>query len=293
MTFSLLFPGLVAVLLGVAAGWYRWPMRPTVTFRVLTLISAVTATTAFIVIALGAIGFLARSGLVLALIDRCPVISLHHDVGIVEGLTAVILLAAVLGRIRRVITQHRRAIAGTQGHRFRLLDTDQPVAFAAPGNPGCVVVSNGLLNALNPRERQVLFAHERAHLQQNHHRYLFTGALAVAVVPLLKPLVAQLRLATERCADEAAAKVMDGDRKLVAVSIARAALATNDYAGTVGAFGGGSIPFRVNALLNEPLSTRVSAAAMAVTAIVAAATVAASSVQAHHFWELVRHVCGL
>lgn len=292
MTISLVLPGLVAVVVGVGAGLYRWPTRPSATIRVLTLIAATTATTAFVVITLAAAGFFARSALILALIKWCPVIPLHHEVGVFEGTLAAALLGAALMRIRRVVQQRRWAIAGTEGHRFQVLDTDQPIAYAAPGNPGCVVVSNGLLGALGARERQVLFAHERAHLHQNHHRYLLVGALAVAVVPPLKPLVEQLRLATERAADEAAVKAMNGDRELVAVSIARAALATTDYAGTVGAFGGGSIPFRVTALLDEPLSARVTGAAMAITVAAAATAVVASSVQLHHFVELAGHICG-
>ncbi len=292
MTVSLILPGLVAVLVGVSAGFYRWPMRPAVTVRLLTLIAAVTATTAFVVIAVAAVGLFARSALVLALIEWCPVIPLHHEVGLVEGAIAGLLLAASLVRMRKVIRCHRWAVAGTQGRRFQVLDTEQPIAYAAPGKPGCVVVSNGLLDALSPRERQVLFAHERAHLEQGHHRYLLIGAIAVAVVPLLRPLVEQLRLATERCADEAAVEAMEGDRELVAVSIARAALATTDYAGTVGSFAGGSIPLRVDALLGEPTSTRIATAAMATTIVAAVAAVGASSVQVHHFLELVAHVCG-
>lgn len=292
MTISLILPGLVAVFVGVSAGMYRWPMRPAATVRVLSLIAAVTAATALVVLVLATAGLLARSALVLSLLEMCPVIPLHHEVGFVEGSIAGILLVAALARARRVVSEYRWAVAGTHGRRFQVLDTEQPIAYAAPGNPGCVVVSNGLLDALSPRERQVLFAHERAHLEQSHHRYLLIGAMAVAAVPPLRPLVEQLRLATERCADEAAVEVMDGDRELVAVSIARAALATTDYAGTVGAFAGGSIPLRVDALLSEPTPTRTTTAAMSATVLAAIAAVAASSLQVHHFLELAAHVCG-
>jgi Zn-dependent protease with chaperone function len=268
-------------------------MRPTATIRALTFIAAITAGTALTVLTLATAGFLARSAVMLALLEMCPVIPLHHEVGFVEGTIASILLLAAGVRMRKVVVDHRWAVAGTSGHRFQVLDTEQPIAYAAPGKPGCVVVSNGLLEALSPRERQVLFAHERAHLEQGHHRYLLIGALAVAVVPPLRPLVEQLRLATERCADEAAVQAMEGDRELVAVSIARAALATTDYAGTtVGAFAGGSIPLRVNALLGDPTSTKVAAAAMTATGVAAIAAVGASSLQVHHFIELATHVCG-
>ena len=54
------------------------------------------------------------------------------------------------------------------------------IAFAVPGDPGCVVVSRGLLDRLEPRERKVVFAHERAHLRLGHHRYLHASEVAAA-----------------------------------------------------------------------------------------------------------------
>ena len=36
-------------------------------------------------------------------------------------------------------------------------------AYAVPGWPGRIVVTAGMLDALNPDERRVLLAHERAH----------------------------------------------------------------------------------------------------------------------------------
>ena len=198
-------------------------MPPLVTVRVLTFIAAVTATTALTVVLVAAAAFLTRSTMAMTVIGWCPIIPLHREIGLAEGVVVFVLLSVVVWRVGGVVLRHRRAVAGTNGQRFQVLDTPQPIAYAVPGKPGCVVVSNGLLSALDPWERQVLFAHERAHLHQNHHRFLFAGALAVAVVPLLRPLVGQLRMATERCADEAAVVAVGGDRWLVAASIARAA----------------------------------------------------------------------
>lgn len=156
---------------------------------------------------------------------------------------------------------------------------------------GWVVVSRGLLDALAPRERQVVVAHERAHLHHKHHRYLLAGELAVAVVPTLRPLVAEFRSATERSADESAVVALGGDRQLVALTVARAAITRSAYDGLVGAFGGASIPDRVNALVGPPDRVASTVFALSVGATTAVLAVAAGSLEAHHLVELIGHVC--
>ena len=291
MTFSLVLPGVVAVLIAVAAGHVRWSNKPAVAMRLLTAVAALASATAFLVVLAVAVGFAARTSVGLALLERCPRLSLHHSVGTVEGSVALLILAAMTFRSIQVIHRRFSAVKGTRGRHIAVLQTDEPIAYAAPGKPGCVVVSSGLLHQLDTEERRVLFAHERAHLRQNHHRYLLVGALATAIVPMLGRLVDQLRLATERCADEAAVATMGGDREVVAVSIGRAALATASFHGTVGAFGGGSIPTRVEALLFEPAPS-IGRRLIVVALLVGVAALAASSIQLHHLWALVAHVCG-
>ena len=49
-----------------------------------------------------------------------------------------------------------------------------------------IAVSTGMLRALEPAERRVLFAHDRSHLyhrHDRHDRHLLAGALAAAVNP--------------------------------------------------------------------------------------------------------------
>lgn len=279
------------MLIAVAAGHVRWSNKPAVAMRLLTAVAGLASATALLLVLTVVLGFAARTSLGLALLERCPRLSLHHRVGNVEGTLALVLLAFMTFRSVRVIRRRLWAVRGTRGRHIAVLQTDEPIAYAAPGRPGCVVVSRGLLQELDAEERRVLFAHERAHLRQNHHRYLLVGALATAIVPMLGRLVDQLRLATERCADEAAVATMGGDREVVALSISKAALATTSFNGTVGAFGGGSIPTRVEALLFEAppwLGRRL----MAVAMVVGVAAVASSSIQVHHLWGLVAHVCG-
>ena len=291
MSVSLITPAIVVVLLAMIAGRVRWSDAPKMATRVLTAIVALASATVVLVLLAVAGGFIGRSSIGLAVLERCPKLGLvQHHVGAVEGTISLLALAVIGFRVVRVLRMRRWALRGTKGRHLLVLRTNEPIAYAAPGKPGCVVVSRGLLRELSSEERRVMFAHERAHLRQNHHRYLLVGAIATAIAPVLSGAVEQLRLATERCADEAAVKVMDGDREAVAVSIGRAALATTAFGGAVGAFGGGSIPLRVQALLDEPRTSLVRRV-FVVAMVVSVAVAIGSSVQVHHLYELVAHVC--
>lgn len=291
MTLGFLLPGLGLLALSVALGIGRWDPPLKVTVRALTIVAAVAAGTVALVVVATAVGFVLGPARQADIVEWCRIVPLHHKVGPIEGLLAVTASLLMAVRVGLVVHRRRIAVRGTAGRRLSVLKTAEPMAYAAPGRPGCVVVSTGLLSALDPRERQVVFAHERAHLRQRHHRYLLIGAIALAIMPLLKPLVERLRLATERCADEEAAAILGGDRHLVATTIAKAALTKTAYGGVVPAFNGGPVVARVNALIGVPPSmwtTRVGLVAMVGGTL---SSVGAGSIQLHHLWVLVDHVC--
>ena len=105
-----------------------------------------------------------------------------------------------------------------------------PHAVAVPGrggNHGRILVTSGMLAALDHDERAVLLAHERAHLRERHHWLRAVVDAAAAVNPLLRPARDTVAFLLERCADEAAADTV-GSRTLAARSLVRAALATTD-----------------------------------------------------------------
>lgn len=291
MSLELVLPGLIVVALSAASGLVRWRLEPMATVRVLSGIAAIAASTTMLILVTGVAGVATRVPFVSSIVELCGLIPRRHNVSYVEGAAASLLAAVVALRMWRVIQRRRWAVQGTRGRRLAVLDTAEPIAYAAPGSPGCVVVSRGLLDALEPRERQVVFAHERAHLRLNHHRYLLVGELSLAVVPLLGRVVEQLRLATERSADESAVSALGGDRRLVATTIAHAAVTTSVFHGTVGALGGASVPMRVQALLSPLTGTdsRWVAMATAVTVLVAVG----GSAQTHHLYRVISHVCGL
>jgi beta-lactamase regulating signal transducer with metallopeptidase domain len=175
---------------------------------------------------------------------------------------------------------------------FVVLPTDAPAAFAVPGDPGCVVVSAGMLRALDVDERRVLLAHEQAHLDRGHHRYLWVADMATAAVPLLRPLRSRVRFATERWADEEAVSAVD-DRRLVARTLCRAALAQDAYLGPAMALAEFGVPARVEALLAESPTRTVldRIGLMGTTAMTVLAGALASSVQLHHLVALATHLC--
>jgi hypothetical protein len=114
-----------------------------------------------------------------------------------------------------------------------------------------------MLRALEPAEREALFAHERAHLTGRHHLFLRLSRLTQIVHPALRGLHEPLVYALERWADERAADAV-GDRRLAARAVARAALAAKSVEGpafrpgTVPGVASGPVPRRVAALLAGP-----------------------------------------
>ncbi len=287
---QLLLPAAVVLGVAVLVGLVPLPLRPAVAVQVLTFTSAVAGLLFVLVLAVLSVGFIGGQPLIASVLESCPTVPVHHRVGWAVGAPAVIGLSAVSWRMRNVFRRRRWAISGTEGRRFAVLEQPEPIAFAAPGTPGCVVVSSGLLGVLEPRERQVVFAHERAHLDQRHDRFLLVTALSTAAVPLLRPVSRRLRHATERCADEAAVVAVGGDRDLVAAAIARVALASQDR-GRLG-FGGGSVPARVGALLGPPADAAAMPVGLMAAAPFAAAIVGGFTLQIHHFVEVIAHVCG-
>lgn len=192
-----------------------------------------------------------------------------------------------------------------------LVVTDEAAADAyalpgRPGHPGRIVVTTGMIEALDERGRATLLAHERAHLDHHHYAYTNVARLAAVANPLLRPLATAVEYTVERWADEQAARVV-GDRRQVAATIARAAIAAKNSRPTarigmaLGAVfghseapslsGAGPVPRRVAALLEQAPGRRLLliAAGVVVLALTCACLLeAANDLQdlvslAHHY----------
>jgi hypothetical protein len=183
-------------------------------------------------------------------------------------------------RSRRYV---RRLSAGLpSGERVVFVDDDAPHAYAVGGRHPHIVVSRGLMRTLSGPERRAVLAHETAHVNHHHHRYLLAVRLSAALYPMLRPSVPVAVLAVERWADEETAASV-GDRTLVARALLRAALAGAEHGRMprgVLAHTTGDVSRRVRALMAEPPRQRRSITV--VTAALLVATVAAPGIAANN-----------
>ncbi|WP_406513857.1 M56 family metallopeptidase [Streptomyces sp. NBC_00161] len=221
-----------------------------------------------------------------------PLNSGSPDAVIAIAVTAGALLAWCTARLVRGVrgrwTQLRHAgkLAAQADGELVVLPDEHPDAYALPGSPGRIVVTTGMLRALPAPEREVLIAHERAHLRERHHIFTAVVDLAGLCHPALRTLREPLAYALERSADEAAARAV-GSRRLTARAIGRAALATRASSAAGRTRPGlalsattGPVPRRVAALLGhatESRTTRPLAQRAAVLALVACLALSAGA----------------
>jgi hypothetical protein len=137
-------------------------------------------------------------------------------------LVVAVRLVALVVRQRDVMAAVRPVLAQPGGELVVIPD-QRPLAFAAPGRPGRIVVTDAMLAALTAPQRRVVLAHERAHLSGRHSVALTMAGLAAAANPILTPVQHAVAFLCERDADERAVCAV-GDRALVAEALAAAAL---------------------------------------------------------------------
>ncbi len=98
------------------------------------------------------------------------------------------------------------------GDDVRLLDRDDPIALTVGWWRPTVLLSDGLLRRLSTRGRDVVLAHERAHVARGDSRIASLERLAAALLPqvVARPLLAQIDLAREQACDAVAARSAGG-----------------------------------------------------------------------------------
>ncbi len=282
-------PLVVSLLAALSARWIAGRLQP----RTATWL--LTASAVLLAAATGA----ALAALAATVIGQVPVLASigHWSVQVLRrndptsvslSIVACVLLGAAVAAACRAGYRRVRALAAAAGTarclpcigQLAVLDDPEPDAYALPGLPGRIVVTSGMLDALDERERQVLVAHERAHLACGHYLFVTATHLAAAANPLLRPVEAAVRYAVERWADEVAAGRI-GDRRVAAVTVGKAALLTTaDRRAPSPALSmvtrklrrAGPVPRRVAALLAAPPGPRPLLLAVAVIVLGLAAT---------------------
>ena len=293
MTVSVYLPLLLALPLAFAApriaargapGPAAW------TLAVTAVLAALASTWSLVMLALTMLDDVPP----LSALDDHPAPELPEPVPGPVALIAGVLLVGAGVRLfidarRRVVTNRRLRAIGDPRPDMVVADWAEPLAVAVPGRArghGHLLVTTGILRLLNPAERQVVFAHERAHLAHRHHRLTAAAAAAAAVNPLLVPVRRAVEFLVERWADEVAAADV-GDRDLTARTVARAALAASG-SGSNGVLriDGGVVVRRVRALSQPrpaPLRRR-----LAGPVLVAAATLAVAAMATEAFLDLAQ-----
>lgn len=289
---TLMGPALGAVVLAFAASGAQRRLRPAVAAWTITILAVLASTAAAAGAAVVSMPWIVRLPWLADRIGWCRSFASTHDAPPAWlGVAASGALAAMIGAGARALWLDRRMRRLAAPPGVSLLASEQPVAYAAPG--GAITVSTGMLSRLDADERRALFAHERSHVRHHHHRFLRTVEVAAAAFPLVGPLRDRVRYATERWADEDAARHV-GDRLVVARALARAALATLDEPLPNLALAEFGVVERVEAMVDGdvtasgPSTPGVVAGAMAVVG-----GLTGSGVQLHHLVGLAGHVCGL
>jgi Zn-dependent protease with chaperone function len=261
MTISVYVPAALSLLLAAISQVVVARTSPTrvVAFVVAAILCAAAATWGLVLLAatlLGDLSLVADEAL-----ERG--VQLQDPVPTLIGVTATILLIFGTVRVARVLRARRathrelQAVCRACGTgELAVVSLDAPHAFAVPGRPGRILVTRGMLSALDGDERRVLLAHERAHLQGRHHRLRALAEVCAAVNPVLIPVREAVAYLVERSADEHAATVT-GSRELVARALTKAALASGSTYGTPAwpaalLFTGRGVSARVAALHCDP-----------------------------------------
>lgn len=297
MRLDVYLPFVLAALFGAAAPAFARRLPPSIATWLLGVGGLVCggATTA-------SLGFLAWT-----LIGQSPdlagrggwsaqALRMHDPVATPVAAVALALLVVVVGRL--ALVAFRRFSALASAHRLAaalpahdgLVVVDDPAlpACAVPGRPGRVVIARSLLQRLSAGERRAVLAHERAHLALGHHWHHSAARLACAANPLLCRLPAAVELATERWADEIAARAAGRDTVAGALRVAATGARS---AGVVLAAAAVGVPERLAALrapAPRPSVWRVAALVAIAVAAVSATLMAAHDTDA--LFDLAHHV---
>ncbi|MFE1983133.1 M56 family metallopeptidase [Streptomyces mirabilis] len=258
MRIDVYIPLVLPLLLTAIAPQVGLRVSPALAARVLTIAAVLAATASTWALLL----------LATTLVNEAPHVAteagedgrrLPEPVPVAIAVVAIMLLWLIGFRLVRALRAHyatRRVLERLcEGHppdsELIVAASSTPRAFAIPGSPGRILVTAAMLSALEPAERRVLLAHERAHLA-HRHSVLSTAVTLAAANPVLAPVRTTVAFLVERWADEEAARRV-GDRRTTARALARAALvAQRARPGCALSFSEHAVTRRIAALQTAP-----------------------------------------
>lgn len=132
---------------------------------------------------------------------------------LVAGYATWLIARAVAGvwRARQTLaTMLRLSRRFGQTDRLRVVDVDQPMAFACGIGQGHVLLSQSLLDRLDPTQLRVVLAHEQAHLKHRDARWRLMAVLlsGIHLPGARQRLLRYYELALEQRCDLAAAALV-------------------------------------------------------------------------------------
>jgi hypothetical protein len=308
----LYLPLVIPALAGLAARPLATWLEPRQATWLLTMTAVALAGCSSVALALLAAYAAARQPILAALLDYSRRVVTRGDpvpssAGTLAGLAlaaAAVAVAVILRKRARALAESYRRAAELHGNGKVVVVSGPAIeAYALPGRPGRIVVSDLLLDRLDADSRAALIAHEQAHLSGRHHLFVAAARLAAAANPMLLPVARSVEYTVERWADEHAAAVT-GDRGLVAETIGHVALLASPqparlHSMSLGAVGSrasqvslalaGPVPRRVAALLTGPPRRRIILLAVcAVIVLVAGAAALETAGDLHALLEVAR-----
>lgn len=220
MNLGLLVVGLG--LLGFPAALSRWSHRlpPAEWARVATLALVLGGLSVYAGLVMTTLPPLLHFVQLEGLVGICdPVV---HDLmigGTFLGWVAAALVVAMTAGAVVAVRRSRRALerarvepwwgehSSRDGYELVVIPTPALVALGVPGRTPQVVISDGLVDELDPSRLQAVVAHEVAHLRLHHRIYLVVVAMVeqtVGALPLIRRSTLAIRRTLEVWADDVA-----------------------------------------------------------------------------------------
>jgi Zn-dependent protease with chaperone function len=148
--------------------------------------------------------------------------------GPIVGWAAVVLTVAGVAGSAAALLSNRRAVRrariepylgrhiAADDHELVVIPTPALVAFSVPGSPPQIVVSEGMVDELDPQRLDAVIGHELAHQRLGHRRYLIVVGIVertMGFLPFVRRSTEAARESLELWADDVAVESRPATRE--------------------------------------------------------------------------------